>query len=104
MLARLTGCREGRERAAVKAAEGADHSVASTPAVLASQLDGALDRLGAAVGEEDSSPLSGGFGQQFVDGDRRGGRLRVGKVVADVEQFGRLRRDRRGNRRIGMAE
>ena len=62
-----------------KLPEGADHRVRPPAAVLAGQLDRALDRLGAAVGEEHPSRVAGGVGQQFVDGDRRRGACGLAK-------------------------
>ena len=77
----------------MKAPEGADDRVTTASAVLAGELDGALDRLGTAIGEEDSTVVTNGIAHQLVDGDGCGGRLWVGEVVADVEQFAGLRRD-----------
>ena len=73
VLGRLAGRRERRQRAAVEAAERADDDVAAAAAVLAGQLERALDGLGAGVGEEDLAVVAGGLGEQAVDLDRRRG-------------------------------
>ena len=77
VLGRLPGRGEGGEGAAVEAAEGADDDVAAAAAVLAGELDRALDGLGAGVGEEHLAVVAGRLGEQPIDLDR-GTRWRPG--------------------------
>ena len=104
VLGRLPGRRQGGESPTVKASEGADDRVTAASTVLAGELDRTLDRLGAAVGEEHPSVVANGFAHQLVDGDGSRDRLRIGEVVADVQQLAGLRRDCRRHRRVGVTQ
>ena len=99
----LVGGADRAERAAVEGAGEGDQLVLVGPAVMvvvaARGLDRALDRLGAAVGEED------GVGEGEVDQPLRERlALRRAVEVGDVDQGRRLVLDRLGQVRMAVAE
>ena len=94
---------ERRQRAAVERALEGDDAVALRPAVrrlvFAHHLDDAFHRLGAGVGEEHRVGEACGaqpVGQPLA--------LRDAVEIGDVQHLGRLRRDRRDQVRMRMAE
>ena len=104
VLRRLTGGGERGEGSAVKTAEGAHDRVSTPTPVFARQLDGALVRLGTGVREEDLSPVSGRFEEQFVDLDRSLGGDWVGEEVRHVQKSLELVADRLGDDHVRVAE
>ena len=106
----LVGLARGRQRgqrAAVERPVGAHHRVATPTLVLASKLEGGLDRLRAGVLEQDPTGLGVAAGtgpdQPVERLHHLGGRL-VGEQVGRVYQRRRLGRDGLRHRRMGMAQ